>query len=98
LAESEAKLLITHRKKDVKSELQQLHQEFIRLKTALNKMTKEKLPNRLDRPEFYQNVQKADELEKAVAYLTVLNFITSTSEQIEANMESGLKYWYSDFG
>lgn len=55
-------------------------------------MTKEKLPSRLERPDFYRNVEKADELEKGAAYLTVLNFITSTSTQIEANVDSRKKF------
>lgn len=82
--------LCVDRKKSVKSELDELNKAFTRLKGQVNKMVKEKLPGKLDRPEFYRNVQKADELEKAAAYLNVLKFIKSTSEQIDANLETGM--------
>lgn len=52
-------------------------------------MAKEKLPNRWENLEFYQNVAKVEELEKCKRYMMVLDFYTTTSEKIGDNMESG---------
>lgn len=79
-------------KRDLKGELEHLNKSFTRLKSLMNKITKDKLPNRREHAQFYKDVDKAEELEKAAAYLTVLQFYTATSEQIDANLDSGMKY------
>ncbi|CAG7716726.1 unnamed protein product [Allacma fusca] len=60
------------------------------LKGHMTKISKEKLPSRVERPQIYECVDKIAQLEKALAYLKALKFVKESSERIEANLESGL--------
>lgn len=74
---------------DLQEEVEYLQSSFNKVKVLVTRMAKEKLPNRWENLEFYQNVAKVEELEKCKRYMMVLDFYTTTSEKIGDNMESG---------
>jgi len=87
--EGDLETLKVERSHAVQMELKELHKRFVDVKGRLGKLMREKLPGRVDRPEFYLKMEQTDELERAQAYLKVISFFRATSSQIEANLESG---------
>lgn len=81
--------LSVHRQQEVQEQLDKLQASFNSLKVQLAKLKKEKLPSKFEQPQVYENVDTVDTLSKASSYLTVLNFVKATSDQIDANLENG---------
>ncbi|OXA45629.1 RINT1-like protein [Folsomia candida] len=90
-AEKEAARLKMEGNCDLQEEVEYLQSSFNKVKVLVTRMAKEKLPNRWENLEFYQNVAKVEELEKCKRYMMVLDFYTTTSEKIGDNMESDLE-------
>lgn len=87
--ESQINDVSVHRKLNIEEQLGKLQAAFNNLKVQLAKLQKEKLPSKFEQPQIYENVEQIDSLSKGNAYLTVMNFVKTTSEEIDANLENG---------
>lgn len=81
--------LTLQQQEEIKLQIDKIQTSFNSLKVKLAKLKKEKLPSKFEQPQFYKNIETVDTLSRGNAYLTVLNFVKTTSEQIDANLENG---------
>ncbi|ODN01476.1 RAD50-interacting protein 1 [Orchesella cincta] len=89
--ENQVKELSVVKHQEIHEQLEKLQTSFSALKLQLNKLKREKLPSKFEQPQFYENVETIDTLSKGNAYFTVMNFIKTTSEEIDANLENELE-------